>query len=192
MRSDWCYWLNAFTPQQCDAIIKSALKLPKESPTLGYDSGIQNEDVRRSYVRWVYEENTELNYVFDLMWKYLRVVNNDWFNFHVTHLPPMQFTEYDASYKGEYKRHQDVFWINPSNRHRKVSMVIQLTDPNEYEGGDLNIESLIQNASDGDRVAMRQRGTIIAFTSYLWHALEPVTTGRRHSLVAWFEGPKFI
>ena len=191
MKSDWCYWMGAVSPQQCDAIIQSAIKLPKESPTLGYDSGIKNEDVRRSYVRWVYEENSELNYTFDIMWKYLRVINKDWFNFNVTHLPPMQFTEYDADYKGEYKRHQDVFWINPSNRHRKVSMVLQLTDPKEYQGGDLNIESMIQNPSHGDRLAMRQRGTIIAFTSYLWHALEPVTVGRRHSLVAWFEGPKF-
>lgn len=191
MRSDWCYWLNAVTPQQCDAIIESAIKLPKESPTLGYDSGIRNEDLRRSYVRWVYEQNTELNHTFDTMWKFLRVVNNDWFNFHVTHLPPMQFTEYDSEYKGEYKRHQDIFWINPSNRHRKISLVLQLTDPKEYIGGDLNIESMIQNPSDADRAAMRQRGTIIAFTSYLWHALEPLTAGRRHSLVAWFEGPKF-
>lgn len=191
IRSDWCYWKGLFAPDACDEIIKMALKLPVETPTLGYDLGHQDSNMRRSYVRWINENNPDFTNLFDLMWRYMRIMNNDWFGYNVTHLPPMQFTEYDASYQGEYKRHQDIFWLNPSNRHRKVSLVLQLTDPSEYEGGNLNIESLIGNPTDADRLSMRQRGSVVAFTSYTWHALEPVTAGRRYSLVAWFEGPKF-
>lgn len=191
MKGDWCYWVNCFTSQQCDDIINSAMKLPVQTPTLGYDSALTDNNMRRSYVRWIDDTNKDFDYLFHLMWKYMRIINNDWFGYHVTHLPPMQFTEYDASYKGEYKSHQDIFWVNPTDRHRKVSLILQLTDPAEYDGGDLNIQSNVANPPEADRQAMRQRGTIIAFPSFTWHALEPVTRGRRHSLVAWFEGPKF-
>lgn len=191
MKNDWCYWMNAFTPEQCDSIVNSALKLPRVESALGYDSGGHDHSSRRSYVRWVNEENPDFGNLFDTMWRYLRTINNEWFNFSVNHLPPMQFTEYDASYLGEYKRHQDIFWVNPTTRHRKVSLVLQLSDPNEYSGGNLTIESVLNNATDDDKKAMRTRGTLIAFTSFTWHALEPVTSGRRYSLVAWFEGPKF-
>ena len=192
MKGEWCYWMNAFSASECDKIIEQAKKLPENFATIGYDNMPADQNFRRSYVRWIDPvQNPELTWVYEKFWLYQIKVNEDWFKFNVTSLPPLQFTEYDESYKGEYKLHQDVFWLSPKTTHRKLSMVLQLTDPNDYEGGVLSFEHVGGQPSDGDKVAMKQRGTIIAFPSFTFHRLEPVTKGKRYSLVAWFEGPKF-
>lgn len=192
MKGEWCYWVNAFTHDECNTIIKLAKKLQESSATIGINSDPADSSFRRSVVRWIDPNaNPEFTWVYDKFWKLQISVNRDWFNFNVTTLPPMQFTEYDESYQGEYKSHQDVFWLTDRPTHRKVSMVLQLTDPNEYEGGILRMEKVNNDPTDADYSAMKTKGTIIAFPSFVYHCLEPVTKGTRYSLVAWFEGPKF-
>jgi PKHD-type hydroxylase len=192
MKGEWCYWMNAFSANECHQIIQMAKKLPEHSATIGVDSLPADQTFRRSVVRWIdYNANPEFTWLYDRFWKILITVNKDWFGFNVTSLPPLQFTEYDESYQGEYKSHQDVFWITQSPTHRKVSIVLQLTDPSTYEGGVLSFQSISTYPSDEDYKCMKSIGTIIAFPSFVYHRLEPVTKGKRYSLVAWFEGPKF-
>lgn len=193
MKGEWCYWQNYVRPDICDEVIRHAMKLEEQIPTLGFDSKEQNEDFRRSRVRWIdVNINPEFTLIHDLMWKAMLVINRDWFNFNVTTLPPMQFTEYDESYLGEYKSHQDVFWVNPNSQtHRKISLILQLTDPSEYEGGDLIFEKIGNEPTPDHMAVMKQKGSLIAFPSFIFHKLTPVTKGKRRSLVAWFEGPKF-
>jgi PKHD-type hydroxylase len=68
--------------------------------------------------------------------------------------------------------------------HRKLSVVIQLSDPSEYEGG-----SLIVNAGT-ERECPKDQGQIIVFPSYILHKVTPVTKGTRWSLVCWVLGNK--
>jgi PKHD-type hydroxylase len=169
-----------------------AKKLPEQSATIGINSIPADESYRRSIVRWVDPAvNPEFTWVYDMFWRCLLEVNREWFKFNVTSLPPMQFTEYDESYKGEYQSHQDVFWITNTPNHRKVSLVLQLTDPLMYEGGVLSFQHINTHPTKEDYDCMKKVGTIIAFPSFVYHRLEPVTKGKRYSLVAWFEGPKF-
>jgi PKHD-type hydroxylase len=115
--------------------------------------------------------------------------NSDFFNIHVTRLDFIQLAEYDASYKGEYKDHHDVFWLNDDPfYHRKMSCVIQLSDPNDYVGGDLE---LIDTSTFPEKDDMRQQGTAIFFPSFFKHRATPVLEGTRYSIAAWFEGPKW-
>lgn len=192
MKGEWCYWMGAFSTQECNEIVEMCKRLPSHSANIGVDSSFANTFFRRSVVRWVdHISNPEFTWVYDKIWKYMIVMNKDWFNFNVTELPPMQFTEYDESYIGEYQSHQDVFWLNGKPTHRKVSLVLQLTDSSNYEGGQLSFQNLTTDPSKEDYDCMKQIGTIIAFPSFIYHRLEPVTKGKRYSLVAWFEGPKF-
>ena len=192
MKGEWCYWNSIFSPEECNEIIRSAKKLPSSGATIGINSNPADSSFRRSIVRWIdVNTNPEFTWMIDKLWKIQINVNKDWFGFNVTHLPPVQFTEYEESYQGEYKLHQDVFWLTDKSSHRKVSLVIQLTDPREYEGGRLSFENVTHYPSDADYAAMKTRGTAIAFPSFIYHKLEPVTKGTRYSLVAWFEGPKF-
>jgi PKHD-type hydroxylase len=72
--------------------------------------------------------------------------------------------------------------------HRKLSMTIQLSEPNEYEGGEFEIDPEFGVL---DQAVIKQRGTVLVFPSFLRHRVAPVTSGIRRSLVCWAEGPKF-
>lgn len=69
---------------------------------------------------------------------------------------------------------------------RKLSAVIQLSDPNEYEGGDLQLYV----GSEPTNIK-KQKGLVVVFPSFVLHRVTPVTGGTRRSLVAWLSGPKF-
>lgn len=69
---------------------------------------------------------------------------------------------------------------------RKLSMTIQLSDPDEYEGGDLQF-MINQNIV----TAPREKGTIIVFPSFIMHRVTPITKGIRQSIVGWVAGPPF-
>ena len=71
-------------------------------------------------------------------------------------------------------------------KSRKLSLSLQLTDPSQYEGCDLQFQG-------GRRIetAPRTRGALIAFPSYVLHRVTPITRGVRKSLVCWVSGPEF-
>jgi PKHD-type hydroxylase len=184
MRSEWCYYKQHFTPEQCKEIIKKAEQLPIDEPTLGsgtaerYDNGI-----RRSKVRWILRDSIWDN-VFSELDKLVARANNEWFNLDYQYCGYLQFTEYDQSYEGCFKRHQDTFLTAPTNR--KLSVTVQLTDPTEYQGGqfefcDIGVKPKAEN--------IITQGTVIIFPSIIFHEVKPVTQGKRCSLVGWYEGP---
>jgi len=76
---------------------------------------------------------------------------------------------------------------------RKLSLTINLTEPQNYEGGNLKFD--LGSHTKGEQfvecVEARNQGTIIVFPSYLYHCVTPVTKGTRYSLVLWCSGEPF-
>ena len=70
---------------------------------------------------------------------------------------------------------------------RKLSFTLQLSDPDDYEGG--NVELI--NEANENYIAPRQRGTIILFDSRTQHRVNKVTKGTRRSIVGWVVGPRW-
>ena len=95
-----------------------------------------------------------------------------------------QFTNYEAP-SGKYGKHVDRGINTPV---RKLSMSIQLTDPKEYEGGELKLYDGEDNQAN---VMDKTQGTLILFPSYVLHEVMPVTKGERNSLVTWVTGKQF-
>ena len=192
MRGEWCYFRQYFTPEQCDKILKDGLELPAQDAKLGV-AGMNERDPgdhRKSKIRFLQQSNhPQFQWLFNELWLLGMVANRDWFNFHITNLSFVQLAEYDASYSGEYKRHHDVFWVNNDNYHRKLTCVIQLTDPSTYEGGDFEMYELTDYPNKEE---LRTQGTVIFLPSFIPHAALAVTKGTRHSLAVWFEGPKWV
>ena len=90
--------------------------------------------------------------------------------------------KYDVG--GKYDWHQDVLWS--PKEHRKFTYIIQLTNKEEYEGGDFEFrDAKVDLANAGDR------GTIIVFPSLLYHRITPLTKGSRQSIVGWVVGPRW-
>ena len=85
---------------------------------------------------------------------------------------------------GHYDWHMDAG--HGMQRHRKGSLTVQLTDPDDYEGGKLQLWRG-QNPLD----APRGKGTVVIFPSYMMHRVSEVTKGTRESLVLWVGGDHY-
>ena len=70
---------------------------------------------------------------------------------------------------------------------RKVSITVQLSDTDDYEGGNLEIWS----GGDNVKIAPRGRGNVVIFPSYMMHRVTPVTKGTRKSFVLWVGGEHY-
>jgi len=66
---------------------------------------------------------------------------------------------------------------------RKLTMVINLSDPSEFLGGGLRVECDLHNAKD-----VKKRGSATMFPTYIKHQALPVFFGSRWVLVAWLTG----
>lgn len=95
-----------------------------------------------------------------------------------------KFIQYTSYSKGQhYKWHTDT--INKKLSVRKLSFSVQLSDPEEYTGGQLEFLT----DTDSRFLAPKNKGTIIIFDSRVKHRVRKVTSGCRKSLVGWIEGP---
>lgn len=190
MKGEWCYFKSYFTKEECEKIIGDASKLPSQDAVVGVN-GINtglDTSIRKSKVRFISDKDPNFTWLFDKMWKTAIEANKDFFDIHISKLEFIQFAEYDSSYEGEYKEHHDVFWLNNDPYyHRKLSGIVQLSDPNQYEGGSFEITETI-NPIDKD---IAEQGSVVYFPSMLRHKANKVTKGVRYSLAVWFEGPKW-
>jgi PKHD-type hydroxylase len=189
IKGEWCYFKEHFSDEECQKILDDGLKLPAENAKLGFDGESQVNNYRKSKIRFIQKHHSEFEWLFDRMWKLAIQANDDWFNFHITKITYMQLAEYDATYEGEYKKHNDVFWINNDPfYHRKLTSVVQLSKPESYTGGDLILYTSQENPESEQ---IKTQGTTIFFPSFLDHQANSVTKGTRYSLACWFDGPKW-
>lgn len=71
---------------------------------------------------------------------------------------------------------------------RKLSFTIQLSDPKDYEGGELQFFDGKETYINKN---LKEKGSIIIFPSFVWHRILPITKGTRYSLVGWIHGNSF-
>jgi PKHD-type hydroxylase len=180
----WQMWSGGLAEETVNNIINICEQYPVSDSYLGFDGDTQNNKYRTSELRWV-GDNVQLN---KMMWDYGHEANRNAFGFDIDYLKEIQFTTYKGSENGKYDWHCDTFWGNPRTYDRKISVVIQLSDPSDYEGGMFEFDHQWEQPLKED---LMKKGTVIAFPSFIQHRVTPVTEGIRKSLVAWIEGPKF-
>ena len=115
---------------------------------------------------------------------YFHSLNNQFWNYDLKNLFEFQLIKYDVG--GNYHWHCD-YGISPKRGMvRKLSMSLQLTPPEEYHGGELQVVDYANHTLTipGDL------GTVIVFDSKLPHKVWPVVWGQRISLVGWANGPR--
>lgn len=145
--------------------------------------GEVNKVKRRSKIYWL-PKTDEFIDVYKTFHELVGKCNTDFYQFHLTEITEnIQYTVYNSDDQGYYDWHLD---MGPDKVRRKLSLVCQLSDPSEYEGGELQI-------NNGQiMIPEKDKGTVILFPSYLLHRVTPVTKGTRRSLVVWIEGPAFV
>ena len=148
-------------------------------------SGEKSLDVRSSKIKWI-PHSDDWNWLYNKFQDMIAEANDELWNFNIYDIvEEIQYTEYHASDMGHYDWHQD---IGPGDASlRKISLTVQLTDSNLYEGGDLEIW---QGGEVRDKTP-RGSGIVIIFPSYMMHRVTPVTKGVRRSLVLWVGGEHY-
>lgn len=175
------YWTKeqAFNKEELKKIYNDLNEVPfQKANTVGSSS----DEVRSSRIKWVPQDSTWW-WLYERMAQLATEANNEFWHFDLTRIPEqIQYTEYLATNKGHYTWHQD---IGPGILSaRKISVTVQLSHPDDYEGGDLQIDQGANNPVN----CSRGEGTAVLFPSYMMHRVTPVTRGIRRSFVLWLGG----
>ena len=182
-----------------EAIADSVVRDKDGNPSLE-----KSESIRKSGNAWI----DGSNWVAGFVWYYIMKANHENFMYDIEGIDSneIQYTEYQ---KGEYydwhvddnigrclfndkalasaSNHGENIAILNGEYIRKLSFSIQLSDPEDYEGGELEF-----NVNNEERFfAPNKKGTVIIFDSRTQHRVREVKSGVRKSLVGWVVGPRW-
>ena len=199
-------WYFSDIPEDIVEIIEKDLSVTFD-PQLG-DSKLMgdalNRDKRNSKNAWVPTHH----WLGGFMWHYVQRANRENFLYDLRNIDgeSMQYTQYgpgefyswhnDAGIAGAYKPQSvgnrveglaNDFVNENIELVRKLSFSLQLSDPDDYEGGNVQ---LLDEAGQS-YIAPRKRGTIVLFDSRTQHRVLKVTKGTRKSIVGWVVGKRW-
>lgn len=169
-----------FSDEEISEINALAESLPPNTVVVG-TQGLYKPEYNRSVVRWI-EPSSKTDWIYHRITTAIAVLNSKHYRYDLIGLDePLNHITYTEEDQGHY------FWHADTGEHfRKLSITVQMSDPSEYEGGELEI-----NASGKPETLPMDKGKLILFPSYLIHRVKPVTKGARSALVAWSVGPPF-
>lgn len=179
---NWAYQEGVFTPDECKQIITLGNALDKIVAEVNASEPKKIEKIRKGHIAWM-PVNKDTQWIYQRLTTVIESLNNQFFNFDLSGFTEnLQFTEYKAP-DNHYDYHIDKTYLSVP---RKLSIVVQLTDPKKYEGGEFQIQ-----LSSNPINVFKSQGTLIAFPSYVLHRVTPVTKGKRNSIVGWTTGKSF-
>lgn len=181
---NYYYYTNGFNSEELDKVYKDVATLDFEQATT-IDSKSNGKEIRSSSVKWI-PNTSQWSWLYFKLMEMAVQANNSLWHFDLYSVQDLiQYTEYYATENGHYTWHQDFGPGNPSLR--KISITVQLSGPDEYEGGDLEYWK-----GGNDIVkAPRDKGLVFIFPSYMMHRVTPVTKGTRRSFVLWVGGEHY-
>lgn len=180
--TNWYWFSSGFSSEEIENVHQLARNIPSHDGLINA-SNSPNLEYRKSRICWI-DQSPQHSWLYDKIMNMVVEANNAvWgFDIHST-FDDIQYTEYLGG-GGHYEYHLD---IGPSTlSYRKISVVVQLSDPSDYVGGELQI----LKGKDAE-VMPNNKGAVILFPSYLLHRVTPVVSGLRRSLVIWVGGTPY-
>ena len=161
----------------CEQIIQYHSELP-------YYKGqvLRDGESKFSFTRNVQLQGSGLSWANDMVIDYVKYANKINFNYDLSEIDKehLQFSRY--GFGMYFNTHMD--W-DPHKAHtRKLSVTVQLSNPNRYKGGNL----ILYHCNQGKVKCPRDQGTVVIFDSRWLHRVTPVLWGERYSLVKWVHG----
>ena len=169
--------IGVFTPDECDSIIALALQLEERVTPVFTAGGLKSDSSIRSARQYVMTEND-----FAGLYSHIKrvFIAGNFLKFHYNEIS-IQVIRYRVG--DFYAPHTD--W-SVNKLHRKLSMSIQLSPPDDYVDGDVYIHA------GPDSVAIsREQGVATVWPSWTLHEVASITSGERWALVSWAEGQPF-
>jgi len=179
---NYYYFTDAFTKEELLKIRKMGDSAPKQAATTVSDDSDHVSDYRKSEISWL-DDDEETRWLYEKMANLCKTANKAMWNFDVWgYQDGFQYTVYYGD-GGHYDWHVD---LGPNISNRKISCVLQLSDPDEYDGGELQM-----NPGGNILTVPKQLGLVCFFPSFILHRVTPLNSGVRKSLVNWFCGANF-
>jgi PKHD-type hydroxylase len=180
----WAYQHELFTSDEIDKIHNIAADYILDTGKVGSGKDeSMDTSIRNSNIAFLRSGDQANKWIFERITGSIVNINQQFWNFDLRRIETLQYSEYRVGQF--YKPHIDMMYQSPGAAIRKLSFTIQLTDPDEYEGGDVIVKS-------GDNAPIHKtKGTISFFPSFILHEVTPITKGTRHALVGWVTGPAF-
>jgi len=208
LQNYYYFFQNALTPRFCDELIKYGKSQQEQLALTGGQTDkvnkgkpLDDKDIidlkkkRDSNIAWLNDR-----WIYKEIQPFIHQANRlaNW-NFDWDFSESCQFTKYGPGQ--HYGAHCDSWesaYANADNKDtfgkiRKLSVTCSLSDPSEYEGGELEFQFRNQDDPTPKKkcVEILPRGSICVFPSFVWHEVKPVTKGVRYSLVIWSLGYPF-
>ena len=150
---------------------------------VGKDGEI-DDNYRNAKIQWI--QPARLPWVFERLAQVVNELNGRWFGFDLAGFyDPLQVSQYDSN-SGVFDWHADRGTFVNGRPPRKLTVIVQLTDPSGYEGGNLEIRT-----GRDPQPLERTIGTVHVIPSFVLHRVTTVTAGVRYSMVGWICGPRF-
>lgn len=187
-KDDFCWWENFLTEQDINYILARPEWHEQNTAGIGYGATEQvDKNRRRTNISWMEVDGKNAHIwqkIHDAVWN----VNSKFFQFDLTGFyESAQLGTYTQNDLGYYDWHADATLAGNNSPPRKLSMCLLLSDPSEFEGGELQLKV----GSDEIQTLEQKRGRAWFFPSWTLHRVTPVTKGNRRSLVLWIGGPAF-
>ena len=211
-----------FTPKEVEEIIHASDRLEWHTGQIGNPNndkdgdsqggGTEDHQIRSSQVKWFDIQTGQMpEHLLKKMYDATNMANSDcrW-NHTWEYMENPQYTVYNEQPKRKgdfYTWHTDAGPFTYNNgMHRKLSMTIQLSDQDEYEGGHFqwlephhqfdrmngtNPQVNMQDAIKTISFSAKSIGSVVVFPSFVYHQVTPVLKGQRKSLVCWFTGTPY-
>ena len=156
---------NILTVDECTILKDLATNFRKGKI---YSPESKNENVNND-IRIVSESTLQLpNWILTKITKWLKL------NSIILVKNPVLYTVLKYTKGCYFKEHRD---LAPHGSSNKIyTLIIELTNSNEYEGGEFILEGNVVEKNIGD---------VILFESYKLHELKEITSGERMSFVCW-------
>tara|TARA_B100001094_G_scaffold47733_1_gene43033 strand:+ start:5234 stop:5785 length:552 start_codon:yes stop_codon:yes gene_type:complete len=171
---------NTFTNEECDKITQ-----------IGEDIGVKLSGIDVSSLNPIRKSwNSFIPFDKDVEWIYNRIgdvardINSRWYHFDAEGFENLQYIRYEDD-GCHYNWHVDND-LSDDSPQRKIGFSLQLSNGDEYDGGDLQIHH-----TELFNDLPRDKGTLIVFPSFCLHRITPVTRGIRKSMVAHLAGRAF-
>ena len=181
------YWFEeGFSPQELNMIERQVASLEfQRGVTQTTEQDLAESEYRRSNIKWIPKDENH-KWIYDKIGMMAQEANDQMFKFDLHSMPEqIQYTEYYDTELGHYDWHMDIGTDELSQR--KISVTVQLSGPDEYEGGDLQLWP----GGNYPMEAPRGKGNVVIFPSFMMHRVTPVTKGTRKSFVLWLGGGSY-
>jgi PKHD-type hydroxylase len=179
-------WDNIFNNEEIKDIVKYCDSIKPDAANI--INPTTNSVIRKANIK-VHTYSEDTRWMFEGFRNAIELINKEFFRFELIGFETFEYTVFLGK-DSKYDFHMDMVLGDVSPRDqltRKLSFNYILSDPSEYQGGNLEFKV----AEDVVISAEQKKGRLIAFPSFMLNRISPITSGTRKSIIFHALGPKF-